>query len=77
MSPIFIAMVLAWTGTALQIIGAVGLASKWTQPRVAYLIMLCGSLLLLEVAAGRHDWPQIVLMAVFAAINIVGLRRWR
>lgn len=69
--------VLAWTGTALQILGALVLAGRLLPPRTCYAIMWPGAAMLLGVAVVRHDWPQVVLMFTFVAINSWGLARWK
>lgn len=68
---------LSWIGTLLQIAGALALASRYLPVRTCYAIMGPGAAILLLVALARADWPQVVLMAVFCAINGWGWWRWR
>lgn len=70
-------MIAAWIGTMLQIVGALALAARWLRPGVCYRIMLPGAGCLLVVAIIRRDWPQVILMTVFLAINCWGAWRWR
>ena len=67
---------LSWLGTALQIIGAIGLASRFITPRTAYAAMLPGALLWLGIALYTHDYSLAAMQATFALINAVGMGRW-
>lgn len=71
------AVIPAWLGTALQLIGALALATRILVPTRCYAVMLPGAVLLLGVALWRQDWPQVCLMAAFTGINSWGLARWR
>lgn len=68
---------LAWFGTMLQLAGAIGMAERIWRPRTCYMVMAPGATALLIVAIVRADYPQILLMLAFLAINIRGLLRWR
>jgi hypothetical protein len=68
---------LSWLGSYLQIVGALALAARWIPPRIAYGVMLPGAALWLDIAVHGHDWALAAMQAVFAAINTVGILRWR
>lgn len=67
---------LPWLGTALQIIGAGGLASRLVRPVPAYWLMMVGSVLWLGIATARHDWPLAAMQLVFSGLNLIGIVRW-
>lgn len=62
--------VIEWLGTGLQIVGAVWLALNVSASRMAYPIMLFGSII------EMHNLALFTLNAVFASINIIGIWRW-
>lgn len=68
--------ILAWVGTALQVAGAAGLATRWVAPPDAYLVMLAGSAIWLDLAARRRDWPLAAMQAVFVTLNLIGVWQW-
>lgn len=65
-----------WFGTGLQIIGAIWLALNVSTSRMTYLFMLFGSVLWAIAGIETHNSALFTLNAVFASINIVGIRRW-
>lgn len=67
---------IAWLGTALQIVGAGGMASRLIAPADAYWIMLAGSVVWCGLAGQRRDWPLLTMQATFAALNVIGIVRW-
>jgi hypothetical protein len=68
--------VIEWLGTGLQIIGAIWLALNVTTSRMAYPIMLFGSILWAIAGIETHNGALFTLNAVFASINIIGIWRW-
>lgn len=67
---------LSWIGTALQIAGAAGLATRWLAPADAYLLMLLGSAIWVEVAAKRRIWSLVTMQMAFFVLNLIGVWRW-
>lgn len=67
---------LPWLGTALQIIGAGGLASRLVRPVPAYWLMMGGSILWLDIAVFRGDMALAAMQFVFSALNLMGIVRW-
>ena len=65
-----------WLGTALQIVGALAMASNEINPYWAYAIMLPGALILAVAYGARRDWQIMSLQTVFVAINFLGIWRW-
>lgn len=67
---------LSWIGTLLQVGGAAMLASRLGKPADAYLVMLLGSGIWVEVASRRRDWPLLTMQLVFFVLNAIGVWRW-
>jgi hypothetical protein len=65
-----------WLGTGLQIIGAIWLALNVATSRMAYPIMLLGSILWALAGIHTGNMALLTLNAVFASINIIGIWRW-
>lgn len=68
--------VIEWLGTGLQIVGAIWLALNVSTSRMAYPIMLFGSILWAIAGIETHNLALFTLNAVFASINIIGIWRW-
>lgn len=69
--------VLGWAGTTMQVCGALWLASRPRVPAWAYLAMTPGALLWMGLGLYQGKPELWVLFAVFAAINVWGIWRWR
>lgn len=67
---------MAWIGTALQIIGAVSLAGHWVDPYWAYALMLPGAAIWALIGVWRADFPMIALQGTFTLIDLYGLFSW-
>jgi hypothetical protein len=71
--------VIEWIGTGLQVIGAIWaiwLALNLSTSRMAYPIMLFGSILWAIAGIETHNLALLTLNAVFASINVIGIWRW-
>ncbi len=67
---------LEWSGTGLQVTGAIMLASNTAASAWAYPVMLPGALLWCAAAWRGRSMAALTLHGVFAVINIIGLVRW-
>lgn len=67
---------LEWTGTALQVAGAIMLARNTAASSWAYPVMLPGALLWCFAGWRQRAMPTVTLHGVFATINVIGLMRW-
>lgn len=67
---------LEWLGTGLQTSGAIWLALNVASSRMAYPLMLLGSIFYVCAAIEMQDAAILTLNAVFASINIIGIWRW-
>jgi hypothetical protein len=66
-----------WIGTLLQGGGALWLAANVSTSRLAFPGMLVGSVIWAALAVVDRDWALATQSFVFAAINVLGMARWR
>ena len=64
-----------WFGTFMQLSGALAVACNLGYNKVAFGVMLVGSVIWLSYAVSIHDLPLIVLNCFYCAINLWGV--WR
>jgi hypothetical protein len=65
-----------WTGTILQVSGALWLALNLPSSGYAFPLMLAGCLFWIAISAREKRWSLFWMQAVFAVINVVGIVRW-
>lgn len=65
-----------WTGTALQVAGALLLALHIPSSGIAFPIMLAGSSIWMVVAYLEYRWSLFWMQVVFVGINVLGIVRW-